>query len=238
MSVVAVVAGAGNGTRLGSQGPKALVAVGGEPLLVHAVRSMVESGVIDACVVTAPTDEVATFQQALEQAGLQAKVVAGGNTRQASVAAGLDAAGDADYVLIHDAARALTPLAQIRAVVAALQAGHPAVVPALAVVDTVKRVGAKASDGTEPVLETLDRGFLRGMQTPQGFAMEVIREAHCRFAAAAETEESSAPDDAFLVEAAGLPVVLVEGSQRAMKITRPLDVRIAELLLEDLEAGA
>ena len=238
MSVVAVIAGAGGGTRLGSQGPKALIALGGEPLLVHAVRSMVESGVIDACVVTAPTGEIATFQRVLDRAGLRATVVAGGATRQASVAAGLDAAGDADYVLIHDAARALTPHAQIRAVVEALRAGHPAVVPALPLVDTVKKVGVKASDGTEPVEETLERGLLRGMQTPQGFAMDVIREAHRRFADSAGSEESSAPDDAFLIEAAGLPVVLVQGSERALKITRPLDLRIAELLLEDPEAGS
>ena len=237
MSVVAVIAGAGNGTRLGSQGAKALVSLGGEPLLVHAVRSMVESGVIDECVVTAPIGHIASFQQALERAGLNAKVVAGGSTRQASVAAGLDAAGDADYVLIHDAARALTPHAQIRAVVQALRAGHPAVVPALPVVDTVKRVGPLAEDGTEPVLETLERGALRGMQTPQGFFMEMIRDVHRRFAAAAENEEGSAPDDAFLAEAAGEPVVLVPGSERAMKITRSLDLKIAELLLQDPEAG-
>lgn len=237
MSVVAVIAGAGSGTRLGSQGPKALVTLGGEPLLVHAVRSMVESGVVDACVVTAPADEIATFRRVLEEAGLSAIVVAGGSTRQASVAAGLNVAGAADYVLIHDAARALTPGAQIRTVVEALRAGHPAVVPALAVVDTVKRVGERSDDGTEPVVETLERGALRAMQTPQGFALEAIREAHHRYADAALSEDSSAPDDAFLIEAAGMPVVLVPGSERAMKITHPLDLRIAQLLLEDAEAG-
>ena len=125
MSVVAVIAGAGSGTRLGSQGPKALVLLGGEPLLVHAVRSMAQSGVIDACVVTAPADDVVTFREVLDRAGLDARVVAGGASRQASVAAGLDAAGDAEFVLIHDAARALTPVEQIRGVVAALRAGHP-----------------------------------------------------------------------------------------------------------------
>ena len=233
MSVVAVIAGAGSGTRLGSQGPKALVLLGGEPLLVHAVRSMAQSGVIDACVVTAPVDDVVTFREVLKRAGLDAHVVAGGVSRQASVAAGLDAAGDAEFVLIHDAARALTPVEQIRGVVAALRAGHPAVVPALPVVDTIKRVGPVVADGTEPVLETLDRGVLRGMQTPQGFPMAVIREAHRRFAASAANEANSAPDDAFLVEAAGLPVVLVPGSELAMKVTRPLDLRIAELLLEE-----
>ncbi|MGO1592624.1 MAG: 2-C-methyl-D-erythritol 4-phosphate cytidylyltransferase [Ancrocorticia sp.] len=233
MSVVTVIAGAGGGTRLGLDGPKALVKLAGKPLIVHAVRSMVLSGVIDRCVVTAPEADVPAFQEALTHAGLGAAVVAGGITRQASVAAGLDAAGDADFVLIHDAARALTPPDQIRRVVEALKAGHVAVVPALPVVDTIKRVGASAADGTEPVLETLDRASLRGMQTPQGFDLHVVREAHARFAANAAEESSSAPDDAFLVEAAGHPVVLVEGSEMAMKVTRPLDLRIAELLASD-----
>lgn len=233
MSVVAVIAGAGNGTRLGTLGPKALVKLAGESLVVHAVRSMEDSGVVDRCVVTAPSDSVYQFERVLENAGMSAQVVAGGGTRQASVAVGLDAAGQADYVLIHDAARPLTPPDQIRRVVQALEGGHVAVVPALAVVDTTKRVGPRAADGTEPVEETLDRTQLRGMQTPQGFSMEVVRAAHKKFAASAAEESSSAPDDAFLVEAAGYPVVLVEGSPRAMKVTGPLDLRIAELIASD-----
>ncbi|MGO3042045.1 2-C-methyl-D-erythritol 4-phosphate cytidylyltransferase [Ancrocorticia populi] len=230
MSVTAVIAGAGNGTRLGLDGPKALIKLAGEPLIVHAVRSMAESGVVDRCVVTAPTESVQLFEETLERAGFEATVVAGGTTRQASVAAGLDAAGTANFVLIHDAARALTPPGLIRRVVEALEAGHAAVVPALPVVDTIKLVGERATDGTEPVLETLDRTSLRGMQTPQGFDMAAVREAHARFAADAAEEASSAPDDAFLVEAVGYPVALVEGSELALKITRPLDLRIAELL--------
>ena len=233
MSVVAVIAGAGSGTRLGLDGPKALVKLAGEPLIVHAVRSMAASGVVDRCVVTAPEEAAALFQETLVRAGLDAIVVAGGSTRQASVAAGLDAAGRAEFVLIHDAARALTPPEQIRRVVDALREGHVAVVPALPIVDTVKRVGKCAADGTEPVLETLDRSALRGMQTPQGFDMAVVRAAHAKFSANAAEESSSAPDDAFLVEAAGYPVVLVEGSELAMKVTRPLDLRIAELLASD-----
>lgn len=233
MSVVAVIAGAGSGTRLGSQGPKALVQLAGEPLLVHAVRSMFASGVVDRCVVTAPEDHLVQFEAALAAAGLHATVVAGGHTRQASVAAGLAAAGSADYVLIHDAARALTPVSQIQRVVQALEAGHPAVVPALAVVDTIKSVGHTNPDGTEPIDQTLDRNRLRAMQTPQGFAMDVIVAAHAQFATTSDDESTSAPDDAALVESSGHPVVLVRGSERALKITRPLDLRIAELLATD-----
>lgn len=233
MSVVAVVAGAGSGTRLGSEGPKALVLLAGEPLVVHAVRSMCDSGVVSRVVVTAPGDRVREFEQALAAAGLEASVVAGGATRQASVAAGLNAAGAADFVLIHDAARALTPPAVIRHIVAALEAGHPAVVPALPVVDTIKRVGTVSSDGTERIEETVERSSLRAMQTPQGFTLTAIRAAHAQFAAASDDESTSAPDDAFLAEAAGIPVVAIPGSELAMKITRPMDLAVAELLAQE-----
>ena len=124
---------------------------------------MWDSGVVEHVVVTAPAERVPEFQEVIAAAGLRATVVPGGATRQASVAAGLDAANAADYVLIHDAARALTPPELIRQIVAALDAGHPAVVPALPVVDTIKRVGHAHADGTEPVLETIDRAPLRAM---------------------------------------------------------------------------
>lgn len=238
MSVVAVIAGAGSGTRFGSTGPKALVKLGGEALVVHAVRSMWQSGVVDHCVVTAPANALGAFRECLDAAGLQADVVAGGSTRQASVAAGLEAGraaigsgGSEDLVLIHDAARALTPPAHIRRVVEALRAGHRAVVPALKVIDTIKQVGPALHDGAEPVEATLDRSQLRAMQTPQGFTMETIMRAHELYAERATTEATSAPDDAYLAELIGEQVVLVEGSQEALKITQPLDLAIAELFL-------
>ncbi len=229
MSVVAVIAAAGLGTRLGSRDPKALVTLAGQPLVVHAVRSMYASAVVDRVVVIAPEDACSQFARIISEAGFEARVVPGGITRQASVASGLAAVGQADFVLIHDAARALTPPSQIRRVVAALKAGHVAVVPALRVVDTVKEVGSALPDGTEPVCATLNRGRLRAMQTPQGFTLDVIRAAHKADAALATSETTAAPDDAFLAERAGYEVVLVEGSERALKITRPLDLRIAEL---------
>lgn len=230
MSVVAVIAGAGSGTRLGSHGPKALVSLQGDALIVHAVRSMYDSGVISDVVVTAPEEYCARFREVIDLAGLAARVIPGGATRQASVSRGLDAAGEADFVVIHDAARALTPPRLIVRVVAALRGGHPAVVPALPVVDTIKRVGHRAPDGTEPVLSTIERSPLRAMQTPQGFSLEAIREAHRQFAASGGDESTSAPDDAYLAELAGIPVVVVPGDELAMKITRPLDLVVAEQL--------
>ena len=255
MSVVAIIAAAGQGTRLGTGGPKALVDLAGEPLLVHAARAIRGSGAVDSIVVTAPSAHVRLFDGILTAAGIQA---AGGITRQASVAAGLNAAGTADHVLIHDAARPLVPSQIVRRVVSALRRGHPAVVPALPVTDTIKRItasdaqaavaAAEAAEGLgepaslrdgpsdfriERVETTLNRSALRAMQTPQGFALEAIRRAHSAFADRAASELNAAPDDAALAEAAGIPVVLVRGSERAMKITRPFDLRIAELLLAD-----
>ena len=180
---------------------------------------------------------------------IEVDVVSGGRTRQESVARGLDRVFEAyrpaessDCVLIHDAARPLVPGAVIRRVVDALAAGHPAVVPALPVADTIKRVeriaDGEAGADLERVVETRDRTLLRAMQTPQGFHLEAVLRAHRDFAEKGEEEASAAPDDAALVEAAGLPVVLVRGSERSMKITRPIDLAIAQLLADDPSLGA
>ena len=180
---------------------------------------------------------------------IEVDVVSGGRTRQESVARGLDRVFEAygpdassDCVLIHDAARPLVPGAVIRRVVDALAAGHPAVVPALSVADTIKRVeriaDGEAGADLERVVETHDRTLLRAMQTPQGFHLEAVLRAHRDFAEKGEEEASAAPDDAALVEAAGLPVVLVRGSDRSMKITRPIDLAIAQLLADDPSLGA
>lgn len=180
---------------------------------------------------------------------IEVDVVGGGRTRQESVARGLDRvfeaygpAASSDCVLIHDAARPLVPGAVIRRVVDALAAGHPAVVPALPVADTIKRVeriaDGEAGADLERVVETHDRTLLRAMQTPQGFHLDAVLRAHRDFAEKGEEEASAAPDDAALVEAAGLPVVLVRGSERSMKITRPIDLVIAQLLADDPSLGA
>lgn len=254
--VAAVIAAAGRGSRFGSSGPKALVLLGGEPLVVHAVRAMRRSDVVDSIVVVAPenTEDFLAVEKVFSDAE-DVCVVRGGASRQASVAQGLAAVGQADYVLIHDAARPLVPEAVIRRVVEVLQAGYPAVVPALPVVDTVKSVargtsvnspgekaeesfadgrelkGGKGKIQVELVEKTLDRSALRAMQTPQGFDFSLILKAHDEAQELGKTEEHSAPDDAALMEEAGVDVVLVEGSQRALKITLPTDLSIAELFL-------
>ena len=166
------------------------------------------------------------------------------SSRQASVALGLTAAlaarPDAVVVLVHDAARALTPPGVVRRVVAAVRAGHDAVVPALPVTDTVKEVSLAGRTGpggapaagvpVEEVVGTPDRARLRAVQTPQGFATATLVAAHRLGADRAADETRAASDDAGLVEAAGGTVVVVEGDPLAMKVTAPLDLALAESL--------
>lgn len=150
-------------------------------------------------------------------------VVAGGRTRQDSVAAALASLPEeVDTVLVHDAARPLTPVEVLSRVVAALRGGAPAVVPVVAMADTVKEV-----DAAGRVAATLPRERLRAVQTPQGFRREVLLAAHAR----ARRAGSAATDDAALVEELGLPVTTVPGDARGLKVTTPADLALAEALV-------
>ena len=245
---VAVLTAAGSGSRLGAGVPKALVPVGGVSLLRRAAAGLIASGDVSHVVVTAPAEEVDRFRAELEgmpdgSAGAAAgrrggiEVVAGSpRSRQASVALGLAAAlaavPQADVVIVHDAARALTPPEVTQRVVAAVRAGHEAVVPALPVTDTVKEVEARPAGEPEPVVGTPRRDRLRAVQTPQGFSTPVLVAAHRAGAERAGDEALAASDDAGLVEACGGSVVVVAGDERAMKVTTPMDLALAELLLE------
>ena len=245
---VAVLTAAGSGSRLGAGVPKALVPVSGVSLLRRAAAGLIASGVVSHVVVTAPAEEVDRFRAELEgladgsvgaAAGRRSgiEVVAGSpRSRQASVALGLAAAlaavPQADVVIVHDAARALTPPEVTQRVVAAVRAGHEAVVPALPVTDTVKEVETRPAGEPEPVVGTPRRDRLRAVQTPQGFETSVLVAAHRTGAERAGDEALAASDDAGLVEACGGSVVVVAGDERAMKVTTPMDLALAELLLE------
>ena len=245
---VAVLTAAGSGSRLGAGVPKALVPVSGVSLLRRAAAGLIASGVVSHVVVTAPAEEVDRFRAELAglpdgSAGAAAgrrsgiEVVAGSpRSRQASVALGLAAAlaavPQADVVIVHDAARALTPPEVTQRVVAAVRAGHEAVVPALPVTDTVKEVETRPAGEPEPVVGTPRRDRLRAVQTPQGFETSVLVAAHRTGAERAGDEALAASDDAGLVEACGGRVVVVAGDERAMKVTTPMDLALAELLLE------
>nr|WP_329565194.1 2-C-methyl-D-erythritol 4-phosphate cytidylyltransferase [Kitasatospora sp. NBC_01266] len=232
----AVVPAAGRGERLGPGAPKALRDLGGAPLLVHAVRALARSRAVGLVVVAAPPQGVAEVLGLLDSHGLDGKdirVVAGGATRQESVRLGLAAIpASTEIVLVHDAARPLVPVEVVDAVVAAVRAGAEAVVPAVPLADTVKRVRPVAAGEPEPVLDTPDRGTLRAVQTPQGFRRETLAEVHAK--ALAEEAEGGSPvvtDDAGLVEHYGGQVVVVPGHEEAFKVTRPLDLVLAEAVL-------
>ncbi|MER7273574.1 2-C-methyl-D-erythritol 4-phosphate cytidylyltransferase [Dactylosporangium sp. NPDC000244] len=217
--VAVLVPAAGMGVRLGPGGPKALRLLGGEPLLVHAVRRLALAPSVGCIVVAAPADAVSFVAELLEPVA-PVTVVPGGATRQASVAAALAAVPDGfDIVLVHDAARALTPPELVESVAAAVRGGHGAVIPVLPVVDTIKQVSDSGS-----VVATVDRSSLRAVQTPQGFRREVLEKAH-----SAAIDEHT--DDAGMAERIGEPVHTVPGSEAALKITRPFDLAVASLLL-------
>lgn len=216
-TTVAVVPAAGSGERLGAGRPKAFVNLGDKPLLEHALDGLLASGVIDKVVVAVPP---ALTDEAILVFGERAQIVAGGADRTESVALALAAAGDPDFILVHDAARALTPPSLIDRVVAALADGHAAVVPGLPLADTIKAVDANGA-----VLGTPERAGLRAVQTPQGFRADVLRRAYQRAGTGAVT------DDASLVEQIGTPVQTVAGDPLAFKITTPLDLLLAEAVM-------
>jgi 2-C-methyl-D-erythritol 4-phosphate cytidylyltransferase len=174
---------------------------------------------IDELVVVLPADQVAAV--ATELSSPTVRVVAGGASRQESVACGLAVLSDAvQHVLIQDAARPLVPTGVVSAVLAELADGAEAVVPVLPVLDTIRQLD---QDGR--LIGTVDRGRLRRIQTPQGFQLAVLRAAHATDPAGEVT------DDAGLVEALGRPLRTVPGAELAFKITTPHDLRLAELLL-------
>jgi 2-C-methyl-D-erythritol 4-phosphate cytidylyltransferase len=214
---VGIVAAAGSGLRLGAELPKALVPLDGRPLVVWAVESLRAGGVAEV-VVAVPAPQRAAFEAALPA---DVHVVVGGDTRTASVRAALAAAREqADAVLVHDAARPLTPPAVVARVLEALAAGARAVVPVLPVVDTTVVVDA---DGV--VTADVPRSTLRRVQTPQGFDRATLVEAYGRVHGTA----AEFTDDASVVRAAGIAVHTVAGDERAAKITVAHDLALAEL---------
>jgi len=202
--------------------PKAFCELDGRTLLELAVSGLVESGVVDRIVVAVPPDRIDEAKQIL---GGRATVVAGGTERTQSVSLALSAVSGShtpEFVLVHDAARALTPPRLIVRVVDALRAGHPAVVPALPLSDTIKTV-----DANGVVLGTPERAGLRAVQTPQGFATDLLLRAY----RAHSGSGTGFTDDASLVEHVGGQVQVVDGDPLAFKITTQLDLLLARAVV-------
>ncbi|KKD07365.1 2-C-methyl-D-erythritol 4-phosphate cytidylyltransferase [Streptomyces sp. WM6386] len=225
-----VIPAAGRGVRLGPGAPKALRALNGTPMLIHAVRAMAASRAVSLVVVVAPPDGAAEVKSLLDAHALPERtdflVVPGGKERQDSVKLGLDALPpDYDIVLVHDAARPLVPVDTVDAVIEAVREGATAVVPALPLADTVKEVEPATVPGDpEPVVATPERARLRAVQTPQGFDRATLIRAH-------ETVTDNVTDDASMIEQLGATVVVVPGHEEAFKVTRPLDLVLAEAVL-------
>ncbi len=216
---------AGHGVRLAAGMPKAFVPLLGRPLLWHCVQGLLASGCVEVVVVAVGAQHHDQARAAVAEGGDRVRIVTGGVHRCDSVRAALNAVPDAEVVLVHDAARCLTPVGVIHAVTQAVLAGWRAVVPVLPVVDTIKQVD---SDGL--VVGTVDRAALRVVQTPQGFAGDLLRRAH-------QLPSGPVTDDAGLVEALGVTVTTVPGHPHAMKITTSFDLVIAAAVAGARTAG-
>jgi len=222
--VAVVVVAAGSGTRLRGGAPKAFVGLDARSILHRSLLGVFAGPSAQVVVVVPDGYEGDALTDARDAAGAAADlvtVVTGGATRQESVAAGISALwADVDVVLVHDAARALTPPEVFERVVAAVDAGADAVIPTLPVVDTIKRV-----DDAGRIVAGVDRSELAAAQTPQGFRRAVL-EAALAEAAADHT------DDAAVVAAAGHTVITVAGDAAAFKITTAPDLERARAIVQ------
>jgi 2-C-methyl-D-erythritol 4-phosphate cytidylyltransferase len=215
---VALIVAAGRGERLGSDRPKALLTLAGKPMLEWSVAALRAVSAVKRIVVALPAQE-------LDAAPAGTTAVAGGAVRSESVRRALAASGSGDPVIVHDAARPLaSPELFERALNELEQSGADAVTAAVPVSDTIKKVGPD----DRSVLETLDRGSLWAVQTPQVFRRAVLEQALLH---ASDAVLAAATDDASLIEQAGGRVRVVQADSLNVKITRPVDLRLAELLL-------
>lgn len=219
---VALVVAAGAGTRLSSDEPKALLPIGGRPVVCVAVGAALASPAITGIVVAAPPGFEDLVRDALSQMPAPVVVVSGGKTRQASVALALLVVDpEVEIVAIHDAARPFAPPTLFTSVVEAVAGGADAAVPVVPLVDTVKRVRDGIVVATEP------RDQLALAQTPQACRAEILRDAHKK----AEEAMLDFTDDAGLLEWAGVVVLAVAGDPGNFKITTALDLARADAFL-------
>ncbi|HVX38893.1 MAG TPA: 2-C-methyl-D-erythritol 4-phosphate cytidylyltransferase [Gemmatimonadaceae bacterium] len=218
---VVIVAG-GSSTRTGGEELKQFRWVAGKPALLHSLQTFMARPDVVSVVCVLPMSHAADPPPWIFQCDIDRLMVSlGGRTRTESVSNGLDDLPDeAEIVLVHDAARPLVGDETIDRVIASVRAGH-CTIAAVPVVDTLKEVDA---DGR--IVRTIPREHLWRAQTPQGFPREVIQRAHRE----AHAQHVNATDDAALCERLGIPVVVVRGSERALKITEEADFARAEAL--------
>jgi 2-C-methyl-D-erythritol 4-phosphate cytidylyltransferase len=227
-----IIVAAGSGTRVGGSELKQFRWVAGRPMLLHSVMTFLARPDVCSVVCVLPDRYAADPPPWLFQADLDRLLLSvGGRERADSVRNGLeDLVPEARVVLVHDAARPLVTDGTIDRVITSARAGISAVA-AVPVVDTLKEV-----DAAGRIVRTVDRSQLWRAQTPQGFPRPLLEEAHRR----ARAEQISATDDAALLERLGVPVAVVRGSERGLKITEEADFRRADLLFgfDDEDGGA
>jgi len=221
---IAIIAAAGAGTRMASDRPKQFLLLAGTPLIFHTLKPFEQCGNIHEVIVVVPADESAGFVSAAGKYGLRkvARVVPGGATRADSVKRGLMSirSSTAEIVAVHDGVRPFVTVEEIDATIAAAQVSGAAILVA-PVTDTIKQVN------DQRIVQTLDRGRLRRALTPQCFRYDVLRQAY----QAADVTDPSLTDESVLVEKLGIPVSIVEGSPRNIKVTTAEDFVMAEAIL-------
>lgn len=223
MKTVAIIVAGGSGTRFGAELPKQFLELGGKPILMRSIEAFANSGncPVDV-IVTLPSDQMDLWQRLCDRYGFDVphRVVPGGETRWHSVKHALDSMGDVnevDIIAVHDGVRPMVTADVIcRTIEAARRDG--AAVPVVALNDSVRQVVGEAS-------HALDRSALRAVQTPQAFDARLLLDAYSL------PYQPTFTDDASVVEQLGHPITLVEGDPHNLKITRPMDLALAEYLL-------
>jgi 2-C-methyl-D-erythritol 4-phosphate cytidylyltransferase len=229
MKIGAVIPAAGQGKRMKTRINKQYLQLAGRPLLAHTIDIFTNDAIIDQIVVVVGKDEIEYCrQEIIQKYNLgNVKLVAGGETRQQSVYAGLMAFSPAiSYVIIHDGARPLLPSGVLKGIVNKLEE-YKAITAGVKVKDTIK-----IKDKQNYVTETLARDRLMAIQTPQAFEFDLISKAH-----EAASGDLVATDDASLVEALGHEVKVIEGSYQNIKITTPVDMKYANAILRSKQVN-
>ena len=218
----AVIVAAGSATRMGGI-DKVMAPLGGEPMIARTVRAFQNCDAISEIVIVTREDLILTITGLCKDMPKVTAMVAGGKCRQESVHLGLNALSDkVKLAAVHDGARPLVTWQVIDRVVRAANT-YGAAAPAIPVKDTIKVVEGRV------VKNTPDRSSLFAVQTPQVFDFDLLRGALRK----AELDGAAVTDDCSAVERMGMAVKIVEGDERNLKVTTPLDLKIAELLLED-----
>lgn len=220
MKTIAIIVAGGSGTRFGAQMPKQFLELGGKPVLMRTIEAFGDDAV--DVVVTLPADQMDLWRELCGKYAFAVphRVVAGGETRWHSVKNALDSIGDVadvDVIAVHDGVR---PLASADLICRILDTARKtgSAIPVVPLNDSVRQVDGDAS-------HALDRSSLRAVQTPQAFEARLLMKAYC------QPFDVTFTDDASVVERAGHAVTLVEGDPHNLKITRPMDLALAEYLL-------